>query len=205
MGVFLAIHEVCVNCCEPSLKIKVSYQSKLLVVMWAQRMTTEVILTIFHELRLTALPGSEGFVWFTGFSLCAWSPRCLMLQRRGNPGASCLCDLGTVSEHSWALIFLPVKQASPVFLGSLSSEKISGVKLGVVPQRWSHLHLEGEVCLSQAYHNLNFWGQTLHCLHSGDFLGAYAREHRSGSKEAMSGEGDLGGPVNCSQDCPGDS
>lgn len=87
------------NPCEPSLKIKVSCQSKLLVVMWARCMTTVVILTVSGMIQLTALPESPEFGWVSGFSLCAWRPAPFTSQRESS-GANSLCDLGRVPEHS---------------------------------------------------------------------------------------------------------
>lgn len=66
--------------------------------MWAQRMTTEVILTIFGKLQLIALPRSLGFGWFSRFSLCAWSRPCVsdVIKEGEVLEPHCLCDLGGV-------------------------------------------------------------------------------------------------------------
>jgi len=86
-----------VNFCEPSLNIKVSYQSELLVVMWVQRMTAEVTLTIFGKLQLTAAGEAEIWLvpWLEPVCPLHWTSN---LTKEGN--SCCLCDLGRVPERS---------------------------------------------------------------------------------------------------------
>lgn len=75
-----------VNCWEPSLNIKISYQSKLLVVLWVQRMTAEVILTIFGKLQLTTAWEAE--IWLVHWLEYAHCTGHLTSQRRESHAVS---------------------------------------------------------------------------------------------------------------------
>lgn len=99
------------NCCDPSLKIKVSYQSK-------------------HSLGTKNGNTQQAKTDSTAQESRIWLVHCVLAYAPEALDVCCLCDLRKVPEYFLNLVFLSVKQTAPSSLCSIiSQEMIPGVKL----------------------------------------------------------------------------